>query len=140
MNAPIIRYCPMEFDLRAGATSADIRRLVMELISGANVLTAYFSVAGQRDFLKVAFPHADIFRVIDDMHLPLEEDGDLIIGHVPNHFAYRVEGGPFWAQQREVLEAVSPGSTHYRFVTGGSCLDVISRHEPIIGWVMETHV
>ncbi|WP_455272805.1 hypothetical protein [Rhizobium herbae] len=139
MNVPVIRYRPMEFDLRAGATSARIRCLVMELISGANVLKACFSVAGQREFVKVVFPHADIFRVIDDMHLPLEEDDDLIIGHVSNHFAYRVDGAPFWSQQQEVLEAVSPGSTHYRFVTGGSCLDVISSHEPVIGWVMETH-
>lgn len=138
MTGPTILYHPIAFDLRAGATSAEIDRLEMnfEQEVGANTLTAYVSVAGQSEFVKIIFPHVDIFRVIDDMHLPLEECGSLKVGHVSNHFAYRIEGSPFWAPQREAFEVVLPGSAHYRFVTGGSCLDAISRDQPEISWVL----
>lgn len=69
------------------------------------------------------------------MHLPLEENDRVKVGHVSNHFAYQIEGSPFWAAQREVFEAVLPGSTHYRFVTGGCCLDAISCDKLEISWV-----
>jgi hypothetical protein len=128
----------MDFDLKARATSADLFRIVMEIISNSNVINAYFSVAGQPELVKVYFPHADIFRVIDDFHIPLEQDEKLVTGRVSNHFAYRVEGAPFWAPQQETFEVVMPGSKHYRFVTGGNCLDVVSSDDPIIKWVSGT--
>ncbi|MNH89548.1 hypothetical protein D3C73_420740 [compost metagenome] len=136
-DRPVIRYNPIALDLRIGATSAEIHRLVMSFDQeiGANKLTIYISVAGRSGFVRIAFPHVDIFRVVDDMHLPLEENDTLTIGHISDHFAYQIEGSPFWAPQREAFEAVLPGSTHYRFVTGGSCLDVISREKPGISWV-----
>jgi len=102
---------------------------------GASELEAYFTVSGEDHLLRVFFHHVDIFHVIDDVHLPLEEHGQKTVGHVPNYFAYRVEGSPFRAAQREVLAVVRPGSTHYRFVTGGNCLDVISPDEPSFSWV-----
>ena len=136
----MIRYEPMEFDLGAGATAADLVRVEMNYHpdSGAKELRAYFTVGGLDKHLRVFFPHVDIFRVIDDMHLPLEQHGREIVGHVPNHFAYRVEGSPFWAAQREVLEVVLPGSTHYLFVTGGDCLDVVTTEKPSFWWVDST--
>lgn len=137
MTEPVIVYHPFAFDLRIGATSAEIHRLEMKFEEvGANKLAAYVSVAGRPGFARIAFPHVDIFRVIDEMHLTLEEDARLTVGHVSNHFAYRIEGSPFWAPQREVFEVVLPGSAHYRFVTGGSCLDAISRDQPEISWVL----
>lgn len=137
MTRQAIFYHPIFFDLRDNAASADIHRLEMhhEQAVGVNRLTAYISVAGQTEFVRIAFSHVELFRVIDDMHLPLEEADSLTMGHISNHFAYRIEGSPFWAPQREAFEAVLPGSTHYRFVTGGSCLDVISRDQPDISWV-----
>lgn len=139
MNVPAIRYYPMDFDLQAGAVFADIIRIVMELISGSNVMKAHFFVPGQSEFVKVYFPHVDIFRVIDDMHLPFEEMDILTTGHVSDHFVFRVEGAPFWASQQELLQDLRPETKHFRFVTGGSCLDVISCHEPVIEWVPNTH-
>ncbi|MBD8652755.1 hypothetical protein IFT66_16845 [Rhizobium sp. CFBP 13726] len=132
-----IKYEALEFDLDAGATAADLVRMEMSYRpqSGANELRAYFSVSGQNRFLEVFFPHVDIFRVIDDMHLPLGEHGFETVGHIPNHFAYKIKGSPFWAAQREVFEISLPGSTHYRFATGGNCLDVITRDEPCFCWV-----
>jgi hypothetical protein len=133
----MISYEPMEFDLGAEATAADLARVEMnyQSDSGAKELTAYFAVAGQSKYLRVSFPHVDIFRVIDEMHLPLEEHGIEKVGYVANHFAYKVQGSPFWAAQREVFEVALPGSTHYLFVTGGDCLDVITRDEPRFCWV-----
>lgn len=129
----MIKYEPINFDLGAGATAADLGRLEVTG-PGSKELRAYFSVAGQSRPLRVFFPNVDIFRVIDEMHLPLEEQGMKKEGHIPNHFAYRVYGSPFWAAQREVFETVLPGSTHYLFVTGGDCLDVISTEEPNLSW------
>lgn len=133
----MIKYEAMEFDLGARATGADLVRIEMSYQPdlGANELRAYFSVSGQDNFLKVFFPHVDIFRVIDDLHRPLEEQGIEKVGHVPNHFAYRVQGSPFCAAQCEVFDKSLPGSTHYLFVTGGNCLDVIARDKPCFGWV-----
>ncbi|MGV2126121.1 hypothetical protein ACQZ4R_23975 [Agrobacterium vitis] len=127
----------MEFDLGAGATAADLARLEMTYHpdSGAKELSAYFSVSGQDKHLRVFFTHVDMFRVIDEMHRPLEEQGMEIVGHFSNHFAYKVQGSPFWAAQREVFEVSLPESTHYLFVTGGDCVDVITREEPRFCWV-----
>lgn len=127
----MIRYKAIDFDLGARATSADLDRLEMT----SSELKAYFSVIEQGNFLKVSFPDVDIFRVIDDMHQPMEERGMERSGHIPGHFAYIVEGSPFWATQREHFEISLPGSTHYMFVTGGNCLDVISRDKPCFSWV-----
>jgi hypothetical protein len=128
----------MDFDLKAGADIADIIRIVMELVSGSNVMKAHFFVPGQSALVKVSFLHVDILRVIDDMQLPFEERNIPTTGHVSNHFVYQVEGAPFWAPQQELLQYLRPDTKHYRFVTGGSCLDVISRHEPVIEWVANT--
>jgi hypothetical protein len=132
----MIRYEALEFDLGVPATAADITRVQMSYRphSGANELTAYISGREQHNHLRVFFPHVDIFRVIDEMHLPLEEHEGLQEGHISNHFAYKIEGSPFWKAQREVFQAALPGSVHYRFVTGGSCLDVISRERLEISW------
>jgi hypothetical protein len=137
MEVHAMRYLPIDFDLTAPCTGAEIYRVEMQYgaESGANVLVARFSVAGLSDHVEVSFPHAEIFRVIDDMHLPLEEVDIEKTGHVPNHFAYRVEGSPFWAAQRKTFEVALPGMMHYRFVTGGYCLDVISGDEPRMVWV-----
>jgi hypothetical protein len=133
----MIRYEPLEFDLGAGATAADLDRVEMNYHadSGAKVLRAYFTLGGREKLLRVFFSDVDIFRVIDEMHRPVEEQGMEIVGHVSNHFAYKIEGSPFWEAQRIDFEVRLPGSTHYLFVTGGDCLDVITREEPRFCWV-----
>ncbi|RYZ85037.1 MAG: hypothetical protein EOP06_16965 [Proteobacteria bacterium] len=138
VSSVIVRYKPMEFNLGAEATSADLAHLEMTYHrdSGAKELKAYFSVGRQDKHLRVLFPNVDIFRVIDDMHRPMEEHGSEQVGHVSNYFAYTVQGSPFCEAQRETFEILLPGSTHYLFVTGGDCLDVITREEPQFRWVV----
>jgi hypothetical protein len=132
-----MRYLPIDFDLTISCTGAEIYRVEMQYNeqNGANELLAYFAVAGKDTYVEVCFQHAEIFRVIDEMHAPLEEHSIETTGHVSGHFAYRVEGSTFWAAQRDLFEAIFPGIQHYRFVTGGYCLDVISKYEPSILWV-----
>ena len=89
----MISYRPIQFDLGAGATAAELGRLEMTCRKdvGANELEAYFTVSGEDHLLRVFFHHVDIFRVIDDVHLPLEENGIKAIGHVAQSF--RLSGG-----------------------------------------------
>ncbi|MFK4768987.1 hypothetical protein [Rhizobium sp. ZW T2_16] len=136
MHTDIIRYIPIDFDINAPATAAEIDRLVMEhdRMTNADKLTVFFSIAGRRDLVKLVFPHVVLFRVIEELHLPLEESDIPRVGAIANHFAYKIQGSPFWAAQREVFETALPGSEHYRFVTGGQCLDVVSRDQPQIVW------
>jgi|GEM_PF-1598993 len=136
MHTDIIRYIPIEFNINAPATAAEIDRLVMERdrMTGTDKLTVSFSIAGRRDLVNVAFPHVELLRVIEELHLPLEESDIPRVGVIANHFAYKIQGSPFWAAQREVFETALPGSEHYRFVTGGQCLDVVSRDQPQIVW------
>jgi len=48
----------------------------------------------------------------------------------PRHFAYRVEGSTFAAAQSESWKMVHEPVHHYRFVTDGGCMDVLSKAEP----------
>jgi len=51
---------------------------------------------------------------------------------VSEHFAYRIEDSLFWKSQSEAFKAAVKNLRHYRFVTGWTCLDVISEQEPNI--------
>lgn len=133
-NTEILRYFPIDFEVRAPATALGLQRLEY-LEDRSNFLAAYFCGSGPLSLLKVVFAHAIMFRVIDDFHHPIETYDFTHDGHIPNHFAYRVEGSPFWAAQKETLSTVFPGISHYLFVTGGSCLDVLSVEEPVFSWV-----
>lgn len=53
-------------------------------------------------------------------------------GLVSEHFAYRIEDSLFWKSQSEAFKAAVKNLRHYRFVTGWTCLDVISEQEPNI--------
>lgn len=136
-NPGTIRYVPLDFDLRVPCTAAEMYRL--EMVCGpeneGNRLVADFSVGESSQYVRVDFPHVEIVRVIDEVYIPLEEAAAKVVGHIAGHFAYRIVGSSFWAPQREAFQVYLPGSEHYLFVTGGSCLDVISRFEPSISWV-----
>nr|AWM10898.1 hypothetical protein CIT39_01665 [Bradyrhizobium symbiodeficiens] len=53
-------------------------------------------------------------------------------GLVAEHFAYLVEDSRFWKSQSEALKLVHSNARHYRFVTGWTCLDVISDEKPVM--------
>jgi hypothetical protein len=82
--------------------------------------------------LRVTFPHVEITRTLDEMPLSTEEP-EKWVGLKADHFAYEVVDAHFWRSQSQAFMmqmAAARNLKHYVFITGGTCLDVISRHPP----------
>ncbi|WBO23512.1 hypothetical protein [Sphingomonas abietis] len=79
--------------------------------------------------LRVEFDNQTIVRILDEMPLSTEDDGPWV-GLIPEHFAYRVDGSAFLAIQSQAWREVVGNPSHYRFITGWACLDVISSASP----------
>lgn len=80
--------------------------------------------------LRVSFDRPCIVRLFDEMALSTEEEDTPNKGLVSNHFAYRLEGARFSRLQSETWKEVSGPVTHYQFVTGWGCMDVLSGGSP----------
>ena len=79
----------------------------------------------------VSFPDCPIIvRMLDEFPLSTESDPKDWVGLIPHHFAYRVEGDPFYGAQSEAWHHVEGAPVHYRFLTGAGCLDVITSGRP----------
>ena len=82
--------------------------------------------------LRIRFRGEVIVRMLDEMPLSIETDPATWDGLVPHHFAYRVQDGWSGGGQPEawgdVLGLGPP--THYQFLTGFGCLDVLTHAEP----------
>jgi hypothetical protein len=78
--------------------------------------------------LRVTFPDVEITRTLDEMALSTEEP-EKWVGLKAEHFAYEVTDAHFWRSQSLALRTVK-NLKHYVFITGWTCLDVISRHPP----------
>jgi hypothetical protein len=85
--------------------------------------------------LRVSFDRSCIVRLLDEMALSTEEEDTSSQGLVPNHFAYRLEGARFSRSQSEGWKGVEGPVTHYQFVTGWGCMDVISGGTPLFSVV-----
>ena len=82
--------------------------------------------------LTVRFDRTHVVRILDEMALSTETEDTPSEGLIAEHFAYLVEDSSFWKSQSEALKLVHSNARHYRFVTGWTCLDVISDEEPVI--------
>ncbi|WP_316359221.1 hypothetical protein [Devosia sp.] len=95
-------------------------------------ISADFAFPDER-LLRVTFDRPCIVRLLDEMPLSTEEDGP-VSGLVADHFAYELSGASFERMQSEMWKEVwklQLGSMHhFRFVTGGGCMDVISPAQP----------
>jgi hypothetical protein len=80
--------------------------------------------------LRVEFDRVDVIRLLDEMPISTEHEETPNEGLIANHFAYVVQGASFWNQQSEAFKANLTTATHYRFITGWTCLDVITTREP----------
>ena len=85
--------------------------------------------------LRVYFRSRTLVRVLDELALSGESEPSEVEGLVAHHFAYRVEGSPFEASQDNVWKELERPISHYRFVTGSACLDVLTNCEPEFGVV-----
>ncbi|UAK25687.1 hypothetical protein [Sphingomonas nostoxanthinifaciens] len=88
--------------------------------------------------LRVSFDRPCIVRLLDEMPLSTEEDETPNEGLVPEHFAYRLNGARFARLQSEAWKDVFGPVAHYQFVTGDTCMDVLSGGAPSFSVVDRT--
>jgi len=80
--------------------------------------------------LRVTFDRQCIVRLLDEMPLSTEQDDGPTEGLAAENFAYVVEGSAFARTQSETWKEVFPSAKHYRFITGWTCMDVLSSASP----------
>ncbi len=80
--------------------------------------------------LRISFDSPCIVRLLDEMALSTENDSTPNEGLISEHFAYRMEGARFAQIQSEIWKYVAAPVSHYRFVTGAACMDVLSSGAP----------
>ena len=96
----------------------------------ANRIEADFALPlSDSDCLRVTFHAPCIVRMLDDMPLGAEGDNGPGEGLVTGGFAYRVDGARFETEQSAIWRETHSAS-HFRFVTGWGCLDVLSGAQP----------
>jgi hypothetical protein len=115
-------------------TGIPLRAVASDLIAfewKTNGITADFILPNDdAHALRVSFDRPCIVRLLDEMALSTEEEDTTNEGLVPNHFAYRLEGARFSRSQSETWKEVYGPLTHYQFVTGWGCMDVLSGGSP----------
>jgi hypothetical protein len=119
-------FKPLDSDVSIKSSLSTLDRLVLH----GDALKADFYIpddANKR--LRVAFPHVEITRTLDEMPLSTEEP-EKWVGLKAEHFAYEVVDAYFWRSQSSALKIAHKNLKHYVFITGRTCLDVISRYQP----------
>lgn len=115
-------------------TGIQLRAVASDLLAfewNTNGITADFLLPNDdAHALRVTFDRPCIVRLLDEMALSTEEEDTTNEGLVPNHFAYRLEDARFSRLQSETWKEVFGPVTHYQFVTGQSCMDVLSGGSP----------
>ena len=93
---------------------------------------ATFDIVDDDRRFEVSFPNngSVIVRMLDEFPLSTESKPAEWTGLIPHHFAYRVIGDAFLEAQSEAWRTVEQNPTHYRFVTGAGCRDVVTSGEP----------
>ncbi len=95
--------------------------------------TAKFFAEDDDQAVEVIFDDAQlIVRILDEFALSTESEPEKLEGLIPYHFAYWVEGDPFFKMQSATWLSIERNPRHYRFLTLAGCLDVISSVEPRI--------
>ena len=121
------RYEPINAGLSFQTSLSDLVAFHWE----TNGIRADFAIpTDDKHLLRVAFDRQCIVRILDEMALSTEADDTPSEGLVPEHFAYRIHGAAFSRAQSEAWKFGMESLAHYRFITGWSCLDVLSSAHP----------
>jgi hypothetical protein len=119
-------FTPIDSGVSMKSSLSTLDRLVLR----GDALEADFYIPEEANKrLRVAFPHVEITRTLDEMPLSTEES-EKWVGLRADHFAYEVVDAHFWRSQSSTFKIALKNLKHYVFITGGTCLDVISRHHP----------
>ena len=120
------RYFPIDAGVGFDCSESDILAISWTEVS---LLADFVLPRIEGRALRVRFNGAAIVRLLDELALSSDNDTKNE-GTIPRHFAYRVEGSTFAAAQSEAWKMVYEPVHHFRFVTGGGCMDVLSKAEP----------
>jgi hypothetical protein len=121
------QYVPIETPVPLASSRSDLAGFQWDNVG----ITADFLLPDDTEkIIRVTFNKPCIIRILDEMPLSTEKDNGPSQGLVPDHFAYRVEGSAFNDAQSEAWKVVNAPVTHYRFVTGWACMDVLSSGRP----------
>jgi hypothetical protein len=132
------KYIPLviEPELKAGLSD------LLELHWDVKGIRATFLMPDANTALEVSFAGQCVVRILDEMPLSTEADDSPNEGLVPDRFAYHVEGALFFRMQsdafKETVKVTRGSCNHYRFITGGTCLDVVTGAEPSFAVVART--
>jgi hypothetical protein len=80
--------------------------------------------------LRVSFDGECIIRLLDEMPLSTENGSGPCKGLVPEHLAYEVQGAIFFEHQSSVWKEINAPARHYQFITGWTCMDVVTSSAP----------
>lgn len=125
-------YFPISAVPAIQASASDLLQLSWRLGkrgNGDGIVADFIIPNDEKSALRAAFDNTIMLRVLDEMYLSTEEDAEKE-GLIPEHFAYRVENAKFWRDQSTVLKVGPEKATHYRLVTGWTCLDVLAFDQP----------
>lgn len=118
------KYDPLDIGISIVASKSDLAKFSWN----ANGIEAHFVLPDSTEqLLRVRFDRECIVRLLDEMPMSTEDDHT---GLVPEHFAYRVYGAKFERIQSASWREINRPVTHYQFITGWACMDVISAASP----------
>ena len=121
------KYIPLDCGLELQSSQSDV--LEFKWSGNRRIVADFLIPKDDARVLRVLFDRVEIVRLLDEMPLSTEPDTSNE-GLVPEHLAYSVEDAAFWLSQSEFLKIALPSLRHYRFITGWTCLDVISGSQP----------
>ncbi len=120
-------YQPIDVGVSIIAASSDLVAFQWQV----NGIVADFVIpSDDKHVLRISFDQQCIVRILDEMPLSTEMASAESRGLVPNHFAYKVLGSTFEATQSPSWREIGGPVTHYQFITGWACMDVLSAAEP----------
>jgi hypothetical protein len=120
-------YTPIEAPTRIRSSYSDVLGFHWRKDGG---ISSDFLIPGDvRHLLRITFDRAEVVRLLDEMSISTEADTPNV-GLVPDHLAYEVSGSAFWNHQSEAMKLGRKALKHYRFITGGTCIDVLSESGP----------
>lgn len=119
---------PIKLPLELRSSQSDI--LDFRLREGRKVEADFLVPGDAEGLLRLRLDSVEVLRLLDEMAISTEMDTPTV-GLVQDNLAYEVTGSTFWEQQSEALKITRPNLRHYRFITGWTCLDVLTEATPL---------
>jgi hypothetical protein len=128
----MIKYEPVDVGASFDLCSSTLENFVWDHHS---VVADFLIPNDENHVLRAVFHGSCIVRLLDEMALSTEDDDGDAEGLVPDTLCYRVEGAAFSRAQSETWKSVCGPAVHYRFITGWTCMDVLTGATPRFGVV-----